>query len=169
MAPVANRPAGRGIRGLTLARCDNREGREAHHMGEDLDRCGSRWSSHPTRYALVPFQFGVSSHLIQLDRAYFCAYDIRMEIVWDLEKAAVNPKRHEGVTFEEAKQVLFDPFALTHEDLHAENEQRFVTLGMGSKDRILVVVYTYGEETIRLISAWKANEPQRRRYEEQFR
>ena len=91
-----------------------------------------------------------------------------MEIVWDLDKAADNPKRHEGVTFEEAKQVLLDPFALTHEDHHAENEQRFVTLGMGAGGRILVVVYTYREETIRLISAWRANEPQRRRYEQQF-
>lgn len=92
-----------------------------------------------------------------------------MEIVWDLDKAADNPKRHEGVTFEEAKQVLFDSAALTHEDYHAENEQRFVTLGMGARGRILVVVYTYREETIRLISAWRANGPQRRRYEEQFR
>ena len=92
-----------------------------------------------------------------------------MEIVWDLDKAAANPRRHGGVTFEEAKQVLYDPFALTHEDHHSENELRFVTLGMDEKGRILVVVYTYREETIRLISAWKASEPQRRRYEEQFR
>lgn len=92
-----------------------------------------------------------------------------MEIVWDLDKAAANPKRHGGVTFEEARQVLFDPFALTHEDRHSKNEQRFVTLGMGARGRILVVVYTYKEEAIRLISAWKANEPQRRRYDEQFR
>jgi uncharacterized protein len=92
-----------------------------------------------------------------------------MEIVWDLDKAAANPNRHDGVTFEEAKQDLFDPFALTHEDHDALNEQLFVTLGMGAKGRILVVVYTYRGETKRLISVWKANEPQRRRYEEQFR
>jgi uncharacterized DUF497 family protein len=98
-----------------------------------------------------------------LDCAYLCAYNCSMEIVWDLEKATANPKRHDGVTFEEAKQVLFDPFALTHEDHDALNEQRFVTLGMGAKGRILVVVYSHRGETIRLIS------PQRRRYEEQFR
>jgi hypothetical protein len=72
------------------------------------------------------------------------------------------------VTFDEAEHVLFDPFALTHEDHDAQGEQRFVTLGMGGKGRILVVVYTYREDTIRLISAWKASEPQRRRYEKQF-
>jgi uncharacterized DUF497 family protein len=92
-----------------------------------------------------------------------------MEIVWDPGKAATNPRNHEGVTFEEARNVFFDPFALTHEDDDAEGEQRFVTLGMGGKGRILVVVYTYRKETIRLISAWKANQPQRRRYENQFR
>jgi len=92
-----------------------------------------------------------------------------MEIVWDPGKAAANPKLHQGVTFEEAKAVLFDPFALTREDDDARGEQRFVTLGMGGRRRILVVVYTYRKETIRVISAWKANAKQRRRYEKQFK
>jgi uncharacterized protein len=91
-----------------------------------------------------------------------------MRITWDYKKAASNLKNHEGVTFEEAQHVLLDPFALTREDSDSEIEQRFVTLGMGSKNRILMVVYIYREETIRIISAWKANEPQRRRYESQF-
>jgi uncharacterized DUF497 family protein len=91
-----------------------------------------------------------------------------MKIVWDTAKAASNPQIHEGVTFEDAQHVLYDPFALTREDEDAQKEQRFVTLGMGGRGRILVVVYTYRDETIRLISAWKANEPQRRRYEAQF-
>ena len=63
-----------------------------------------------------------------------------MEIVWDTDKAAANPNNHAGVTFEEAKHVFFDPFALTHEDDLSKGEQRFVTLGMGGKGRILVVV-----------------------------
>ena len=56
-----------------------------------------------------------------------------MEIVWDPDTAAANPNNHAGVTFEEAKHVFFDPFALTHEDDLSEGEQRFVTLGMGDK------------------------------------
>lgn len=91
-----------------------------------------------------------------------------MEITWDSKKAASNPKNHDGVTFDEAQHVLLDPFALTREDSDTDNEQRFVSLGMGGKNRILIVVYTYRVETIRIISAWKANEPQRRRYESQF-
>ena len=73
-----------------------------------------------------------------------------------------------GVTFDEAKPVLLDPYVLTKEDADAKDEQRFVSLGMGAKGRILVVVWTLRGESIRLISAWKANQAQRRRYEEQF-
>jgi len=91
-----------------------------------------------------------------------------MEIEFDPGKAAANPLNHDGVTFEEAKAVLLDPFALTREDRDVVSEQRFVTLGMGAKGRILIVVWTLRGEAARLISAWKANQPQRRRYEQQF-
>ncbi len=91
-----------------------------------------------------------------------------MKIEFDPDKAAANPLNHEGVTFDEAKAVLLDPYALTREDSEANNEQRFITLGMGAKNRILIVVWTLRDETVRLISAWKANQPQRRHYEQQF-
>ena len=63
---------------------------------------------------------------------------------------------------------LLDPYALTKEDAHSKGEQRFITLGMGGKNRVLVVIWTLRDDRIRLISAWKANQPQRRRYEEQY-
>ena len=91
-----------------------------------------------------------------------------MKIEFDPDKAAANPLNHEGLTFDEAKAVLLDPYALTREDSEANNEQRFITLGMGAKNRILIVVWTLRDETVRLISAWKANQPQRRHYEQQF-
>jgi uncharacterized protein len=56
-----------------------------------------------------------------------------MKITWDLKKAAANPKIHDGVSFEEAQHVLLDPYALSREDSDSEDEQRFVTLGMGRK------------------------------------
>jgi hypothetical protein len=91
-----------------------------------------------------------------------------MKIEYDPDKAAVNPLNHDGVTFDEAKSVLLDPYALTREDVDTNGEQRFVTLGMGAKNRILIVVWTLRGDCVRLISAWKANQPQRRRYEQQF-
>ena len=92
----------------------------------------------------------------------------RMKIEFDPDKALLNPLNHEGVTFDEAKPVLFDPYALTREDPDAQGEARFVTLGMGSKGRILLVVWTLRGDNPRLISAWKANLNQRRHYEKQF-
>jgi uncharacterized DUF497 family protein len=91
-----------------------------------------------------------------------------MEIEFDPEKEAINPINHEGVTFDEARPVLLDPYALTDEDRNSEKEQRYITLGMGKKNRILVVIWTLRGEQIRIISAWKATKPQRKRYEKQY-
>ncbi|CAA6819937.1 MAG: Unknown protein [uncultured Thiotrichaceae bacterium] len=92
-----------------------------------------------------------------------------MEIEFDPEKEAINPINHEGVTFDEAKPVLLDPYALTEEDTDSEREHRYITLGLGKKNRVLVVIWTLREEQIRIISAWKATKPQRKRYEQQYR
>lgn len=47
------------------------------------------------------------------------------------------------------------------------DEQRFVTLGMGIKGRVLVVVYCYSGENIRIISARTAGRSEREQYEAQ--
>ena len=91
-----------------------------------------------------------------------------MQYAWDPAKAEANLAAH-GVSFTEAVTVLEDDFALTREDPGGE-EQRFVTLGMSSFAHLLVVVYTYREsDVIRIISAWRANRPQRLRYEKDRR
>lgn len=91
-----------------------------------------------------------------------------MQVSFDPAKNRRNVAEH-GVTFEEAQDAVADTFALVREDDDAVGEQRFVSLGTGAKGRILVVVWTLREndEQIRLISAWKANAQQRRRYENQ--
>jgi uncharacterized DUF497 family protein len=86
-------------------------------------------------------------------------------IDWDPKKAADNLHEH-GVSFAEAATVLSDDYALTRQDPDSLHEQRFVTLGMSSTGAMLVVVFTHREPDIyRLISAWKANKPQRKQYE----
>jgi len=63
--------------------------------------------------------------------------------------------------------ALEDDFALTREDPDAVEEPRFVTLGLSNPANLLVVVYAYREpDSIRMISAWKANKRQRGQYEE---
>ncbi len=55
-----------------------------------------------------------------------------MKIEFDPDKAATNPLNHDGVTFDEAKVALLDPYALTREDSQADNEQRYY-VGYGCK------------------------------------
>jgi len=94
---------------------------------------------------------------------------IHVRFEWDPPKAEANLRTH-GVSFAEAVTVLEDDFALTREDPDASDESRFATLGLSSWGNLLVVVYTYRRaEIIRLISAWKANQRQRMRYEESRR
>ncbi len=62
--------------------------------------------------------------------------------------------------------VLFDPSALTREDEVTDGEQRFVTVGMNTLGRILVVVYAYRGEDIRLVSARPGTRRERKHYEE---
>lgn len=94
-----------------------------------------------------------------------CLYTIAMRFEWDPAKAEANLEAH-GVSFAEATTVLEDDFAFTREDPVASGEARFVTLGLSSLANLLVVVYTHREpDIIRVISAWKANKPQRGLYE----
>jgi hypothetical protein len=80
---------------------------------------------------------------------------------WDPQKARANLRAH-GVSFAEAVTVLDDDLALTREDPDADDESRFVTLGLSDVGNLLVVVYAYREpDTLRVISAWKANTRQR--------
>jgi uncharacterized DUF497 family protein len=88
-----------------------------------------------------------------------------MKVVWSPEKADSNREKH-GVRFSDAEPVLFDPQAITVEDLTAEREQRWVSLGMDALGRILVVVYTYRGRHVRLISVRRATRRERRQYEE---
>lgn len=88
-----------------------------------------------------------------------------MKFSWDSAKAKANVATH-GVSFSEAATVLEDEAALTREDPDSIEEQRFVTLGYSGLGNLLVVVYTYREpDTVRIISAWKANKRQRGQYE----
>ena len=86
-----------------------------------------------------------------------------MEFEWDSEKAATNLKKH-GVDFADAALTLYDPLALTILDEN-QQEERFITVGMDALGRILVVVYAWRGERIRIISARLATPRERRQYE----
>jgi len=84
---------------------------------------------------------------------------------WDPRKAAENHTRH-GVTFEEAATVFRDPLSATGADPdHSADEDRFITFGMSTAGRLLVVAHSDRDDTIRIISARPVTPSERRIYE----
>jgi len=74
-----------------------------------------------------------------------------MEAEWDPAKARANLRKHR-VRLADAVTALEDTRAISIRD-EGEDEERWITIGMDSVGRILVVVYTWREERTRLISA----------------
>jgi uncharacterized DUF497 family protein len=94
-------------------------------------------------------------------------YNGPVSFEWDPSKAAANLRRH-GVQFSEALGVFSDDYAITITDDESDlNELRFVTLGVGIKGRVLVVVYCFRGENIRIISARTAGRLELEKYETQ--
>ena len=89
-----------------------------------------------------------------------------MRIEWDLKKARTNLRKHK-VSFEEAATAVSDPMAATGADPdHSVTEDRYITFGVSSRGRLLVVVHTEKQDTIRIISARLASKGERTLYEE---
>jgi uncharacterized protein len=81
-----------------------------------------------------------------------------LEFEWNNAKAEANFRRH-GVSFDLAKTVFKDPFAIERlDDREDYGEARFVMIGMAEGEILLFVAYTEREndERIRLISARRA-------------
>jgi len=69
-----------------------------------------------------------------------------------------------GIDFADAVTVFSDELSLTAEELSAD-EPRFVTMGSSANGQVLVVVYTWRGNRIRVISARAATPHERRTYE----
>ncbi len=84
-------------------------------------------------------------------------------VQWDPAKAAENLKKH-GVDFADAATALDDDLAITIVDDHPR-EERFASVAMDALGRILLIVYSWRDNQVRLISARKATRSERRQYE----
>jgi hypothetical protein len=88
-----------------------------------------------------------------------------MDYQWDPEKADLNYKKHQ-IDFADAVGVFEDDWALTIKQEIVKNEQRFASIGTDFLGTIVVVVYTYRGDDIRLISARPATKSERNAYEQ---
>ena len=105
----------------------------------------------------------------RLDALLVRMYSVNMNTIrfaWDENKHHANTRKH-GVSFEEAHTVVFDETAIRYFDPdHSEDEDRFITLGMSFKLRVLVVCHCYRvrDTMIRIVLARKANKRETQAY-----
>ena len=87
---------------------------------------------------------------------------------WDNRKANTNLKNH-AVSFDEAKSVFFDDYAIQYfdEDHSGDKEERYLMLRMSNFSRILLVVHYFraGDNVIRIIPARKATKKEQSEYQ----
>ena len=87
---------------------------------------------------------------------------IRFE--WDSDKAAKNLRKHK-VSFEEAATVFRDTLSVTVPDPeHSAEEDRYITVGLSSRLRLLMVSHTEWGERIRIIGARELTHQERKDY-----
>ncbi len=81
-----------------------------------------------------------------------------MHFEWDPNKNEINKKKH-GLSFDEAKTVFYDEYAVLFDDPdHSAEEDRFLILGISQRENLCIVSHCYrgDDEIIRIISARKA-------------
>ena len=91
---------------------------------------------------------------------------MRVEFEWDPKKAAKNLRKHR-VSFNEAATVFGDPLGTTMPDPDRSLvEDRYITVGMSSRRRLVMVAHTERGERVRIISARELTQAEREAYEE---
>lgn len=91
-----------------------------------------------------------------------------MDFEWDPAKARSNLTKH-GISFSDVEPAFYDQYAISMPDPGASSEERFVLVGMDAIGRVVVVVYTYRDNSIRVISARAATKAERKIYEKGIR
>ena len=88
-----------------------------------------------------------------------------ISFVWNARKAVANPKKHDGITFEQATEAFFDPF-FKLVDAGRNEEAQAAVIGYDEAGQLLFVVHIELEgDVIRLISACKATVIERNDYD----
>ena len=78
-----------------------------------------------------------------------------MDFEWDPAKARSNFSKH-GISFSDVETAFYDQHAISMPDPGASTEERFILVGMDAVGAIVVVIYTYRGNSIRIISARRA-------------
>ena len=89
-----------------------------------------------------------------------------MEFEWDPRKATLNLRKHR-VSFAEAATVLSDEMGRTvYDPAHSIDEERYITIGLSDRQRLLIVAHLDRGDRVRIISARELTRKERKDYEE---
>lgn len=91
-----------------------------------------------------------------------------MNFEWDPAKARSNLTKH-GISFSDVETAFYDQCAVVIPNPGTPTEERFILVGTDALGTIVVVVYTYRGNAIRIISARRATKSERKSYEEGIR
>lgn len=89
-----------------------------------------------------------------------------MEITYDAEKRELTLEKR-GLDFEDAVHVFAGPVFDLEDDRQDYGETRWLTFGL-LNERMVAVVWTPRDEARHIITMWKANDRERKRYEAHF-
>jgi uncharacterized DUF497 family protein len=102
--------------------------------------------------------------LLNIDFLYIQLYYLIMQFIWDKRKREKNIKKH-GIDFSVLIRVFDKPMLTRIDDRGSYGENRWISLG-DLDGKIVVLVYTEEDDTIRLISARRATKNEKRIYSE---
>ena len=89
-----------------------------------------------------------------------------MTFEWDEAKQAANIRKH-GIDFADVPAIFERDTITVIDDRFEYDETRYLTLGL-LKSRVILVVHTESDDTIRIISARKATRYEEKTYFEQI-
>jgi uncharacterized protein len=87
-----------------------------------------------------------------------------MGFQWDTDKSASNEAKH-AISFLQAAQIFRGPVLKTQDTRRDYGEPRFIALGAFDGE-VLRVVFTERGSDIRIISAWRAGQHDRKKYQD---
>ena len=88
-----------------------------------------------------------------------------VKITWDDRKKADNPKKHDGVTFDEGQTVFFDPLVQHFSDSHPDGN-RMIAIGHSDQGQLLLVSFVDYPDCYHILSARRLTPKERKDYEE---
>ena len=93
-------------------------------------------------------------------------YNLTMKFIWDANKNSANIEKH-GFDFSDAESVYENPHFIFEDTRQDYGEKRFTVIGW-IKSRLVVLIYTKRNEYHRIISLRKANEREKKRFEDEL-